>query len=447
MKELWQVLAGRRDYRLVLGAGVVSLTGDWMLRVGLAFHIYVLTGSTLASGGLLLSSFLPQILLGSLAGVFVDRWDRRRTMIVTNLAHAVTLLPLLLVRDESAIWVVYLVVLTQSCLQQFFVPAEQSLIPHLVEPRQLVTANALNSQNRDVARLIGAALGGVVAGFGGLPLLALADAVTFLLSAALLARVQHRSPLRTAEPAGLRVAVRRLRDEWTDGIRLCFAGPALRLMFAFGIVTSVGEGAMSTLFAPFVSDELGGDAATYGLIASSQAIGGIVGGLVAAGIGGRVSAAKLWGVGALLFGAIDLVLFCYPLVLSSIWPAFVCMMVVGLPGALAIAGFMTLLQRFSDDRSRGRIFGAFFAAEGAATLVGIGAAGYLGDLVGTIPVLVVQGLGYVVAGAAVLFRLGLFTLPTTQPGTTPAAGTGPSSAVGTAGSSAAEVAADPVSGR
>jgi hypothetical protein len=66
------------------------------------------------------------------------------------------------------IWVVYIVVLAQSCLQQFFRAAEQSLMPQLVEPSQLVTANALNSQTNDIARLIGAALGGVLAAFGGL---------------------------------------------------------------------------------------------------------------------------------------------------------------------------------------------------------------------------------------------------------------------------------------
>src|SRR5688500_5968551 len=117
MRTLWEVLARQRDYRLVLSASLVSLTGDWILRTGLAFQVYVMTGSTLASGGLLLASFLPLVLLGSLAGVFVDRWDRRRTMIVTNVLHAVGLLPLLLVHDENQLWVIYLVILVQGCLQ------------------------------------------------------------------------------------------------------------------------------------------------------------------------------------------------------------------------------------------------------------------------------------------------------------------------------------------
>jgi Na+/melibiose symporter-like transporter len=407
MRDLWAVLARQRDYRLVLSAGLISLTGDWILRIGLAFHVYQLTGSTLASGGLLLASFLPLVVLGSLAGVFVDRWDRRRTMIVTNLLHAFVLLPLLFVHDDGAIWVIYLVILVQSCLQQFFRPAEQSLVPSLVEPRQLVTANALNSQTSDVARLIGAALGGILTAAGGIGLLALVDAATYLVAMALLVGVRHRPERVKVVHAG--PAIQRLKSEWVEGIRICLSGPALRLVFVFGLVTGVGEGVMSTLFAPFVAAELGGDETAYGLITSSQAVGGIVGGLVAAALGSRFSAAKMWGFGSLAFGLIDLALFLYPLFWDGLTPAYVCMVAVGLPGAFLIAGSMTVIQRLTDDASRGRVFGALFAAEGVALLIGIAAAGVLGDAVGIIPVLVCQGLGFFVGGLVVLSRLRILT--------------------------------------
>lgn len=403
MRELGRLLSGQRDYRLMLGAGLISLTGDWILRVGLAFQVYVLTGSTLASGGMLLASFVPHILLGSLAGVFVDRWDRRRTLIAVNLLHVVTLMPLIAVRDAGDVWIVYGVVLVQSCLQQFFVPAEQALVPLLVADDQLISANALTGQTRDISRLIGAALGGIIAGFGGLPLLAVADAATYLLSAALLRRMRRLMVTKSVTAKeSLGPAVRRLRSEWAEGLRISLGKPGLRLLFAFGIATSIGEGVMGTLFAPFVSDVLGGDGATYGFIASSQAIGGIAGGLVAAAFGNRLGAARMWGVGALAFGLIDLTLFCYPLWYDALWPAFVCMIVVGVPGAFIIAGSMTVFQQLTDDASRGRVLGAFFAVEGGACLIGILAAGVLGESVGIIPILVAQGLAYVVGGLVVL---------------------------------------------
>jgi Na+/melibiose symporter-like transporter len=416
VKNLWQVLARRRDYRLVLGAGLVSLTGDWILRIGLTYHVYALTGSTLASGGLLLASFLPLVLLGSLAGVFVDRWDRRRTMIITNLLHALVLLPLLLVRDGGTLWVIYLVILAQSCLQQFFRPAEQSLIPALVEAPQLVTANSLNSQANDISRLVGAGIGGVLAAAGGLPLLALVDAATYLIAMAFLFRVRHRPErVKVERVGGLRPAVQGIKDEWVDGIRICLSGPALRLVFVFGLVTGVGEGVMSTLFAPFVSAELGGDGTAYGLITSSQAIGGIAGGLVAAAVGSRFSAAKLWGFGAVAFGLIDLAMFLYPLFWKGLAPAFVCMIVVGVPGAFMVAGLMTVIQRLTDDASRGRVFGALFATEGLAVLAGIVGAGALGDVLGIIAMLVIQGLGFSVGGVVVLSRLRILTPAPAEP--------------------------------
>jgi MFS family permease len=112
----------------------------------------------------------------------------------------------------------------------------------------------------------------------------------------------------------------------------------------------------------------------------------------------------MWGAGAFLFGVVDLALFCYPLIWDSLIPAFVCMIVVGLPGAFTVAGMMTVLQRRTEDASRGRVFGAISAAEGLAVLIGIAAAGVLGEVVGIIPILVVQGLGYVAGGAVVLAR-------------------------------------------
>ncbi|MEU4196088.1 MFS transporter [Kribbella sp. NPDC026611] len=415
MKDLWGVLVRQRDYRLMLSAGLISLIGDWLLRTGLAFQVYILTGSTLASGGLLLASFLPPVLLGSLAGVFVDRWDRRTTMIVTNLLNALVLLPLLAVHGRSTIWIVYGVVLAQACLQQFFSPAEQSLVPVLVDSGQLVTANALNSQIRDLSRLIGAALGGILAAAGGLTLLALADAATFLIAVVLILGMKHRHVRPEVEEQTAGGAIKRLKAEWTEGLRLCVAGPAMRLFFVFCLVTGVGEGIMSTLFAPFVSAVLGGDGKAYGLIVSSQAIGGIIGGLVAAAIGSRLPSATMWGIGAFVFGLVDLALFCYPLISDSLIPAFVCMIVVGLPGALAVAGMMTVFQRLTTDGTRGRIFGAVGAAESLAVLLGIAAAGFLGDAVGIIPVLVFQGLGYVVGGAVVFTRRKVLTPPQASP--------------------------------
>src|SRR3954454_7028363 len=185
-----RVLARAPDLRLLLGAGLVSMTGDWLLAVGLAYSVYALTGSTLASAATLLSSFIPQVLVGSVAGVFVDRWDRKRTMVVANLVLAAGLLPLLLVTGTDRIWLVYAVLAGESVVEVFFAPAEQALLPRVVPDSGLAAANGLNGQVQNLARLTGSGVGGLAAAAGGITAVALVDAATFLLGALLVARIR-----------------------------------------------------------------------------------------------------------------------------------------------------------------------------------------------------------------------------------------------------------------
>jgi Na+/melibiose symporter-like transporter len=407
VRATWRLLAGNRDLRLLFGAGLISMTGDWILRIGLVYYVYALTSSTMASALAMLASFVPQVLLGSVAGIFVDRWDRRRTMVVSNLLLAAGLLPLLLVDDASRVWIAYAVLFWEGLVAQFFIPAEQALIPSLVDDAQLVGANAVNGQVRDLSRLVGSAVGGVAAAVGGLAGVALMDAASFVISAALIGLMGTRkvaAPSPTAEPATdafvHRVAA--LRREWADGMRLLSRHRVLRLLTWFVLVTAIGEGIMSTLFAPFVRSVLHGGSGAYGIVVAVQAIGGLIGGLCAVSLAQRVSAARMVGVGSVLFGLVDLAIFLYPLGYVAVWPAAVGMIIVGLPGAISIAGLMTLFQRNTADSHRGRVFGALGAAEGVAVLLGTAAAGWLGEAIGIVPVLAVQGAGYVVAGFAVL---------------------------------------------
>ncbi len=411
MRTIWRVLADHRDFRLLLGAGLVSMTGDWILEIGLAYYIYAITGSTLASATMLLASFVPQILFSSVAGVFVDRWDRKRTMIGANLLLCVGLSPLIFVHHADQVWIVYAVLMWEGTVQVFFSPAEAALVPHLVPDDRLVTANALNGQNADLSRLVGSAVGGVVAGLGGVTALAVVDAATFVLAASMVAAVRTSGRAVDSKPAAetssheLEGRLMRLWSEWVNGLRAAASQRVLRVIFAFILVTSVGEGIMGTLFAPFVRDVLHGSAEAYGLIVSVQAIGGIAGGLVAASVGHRVSAAHLFGWGSVVFGIVDLTLFLYPLVWVEVWPAAACMIVVGVPGALAIAGLMTLVQRSTADAYRGRVFGAMGLVQSVALVGGAVSAGFLGSSIGIVPVLAFQGGGYLVGGCAIVVLL------------------------------------------
>jgi Na+/melibiose symporter-like transporter len=403
MRALWGVLVRHRDYRFLLAAGLVSMAGDWVLSVGLVYYVYAVTGSTVASATMLIAAFLPQMLLGSVAGVFVDRWDRRRTMIGANLLMALGLLPLLAFDGAGQVWIAYVVVLFVGATEQFVIPAEAALVPHLVADGDLVTANALNGQNRNIARLVGAGLGAVAVGVGGVALVAVLDAVTYLVAAGLLVLIASAPQRPAPDPVG--AAPRSLLAEWRGGLTLAAREPTLRVLFVIAGISSVGEGVMGTLFAPFVRDVLHGGGSAYGVILGAQAVGGIAAGFAAAVVAHRYAPRRLLGWGALLVGVIDLLLFLYPLAYATVWPAVVCMVAVGLPAALAVVGQTTLFQRTSSDSHRGRVFGALSAVQGVALLVGTLLAGVLGDVIGIVPVIAVQGVGYAVAGLIVLAYL------------------------------------------
>jgi predicted MFS family arabinose efflux permease len=398
------------DLRLLLAAGLVSLTGDWLLSVGLAYAVYALTGSTLASAGVLLSAFVPQVLVGSIAGVFVDRWDRKRTMVVTNLLLAVGLLPLLAVSGADRIWLVYVVLAAQSCIEVFFSPAEQAFLPKVVDDADLVAANGLNGQVRNLARLVGSGLGGVIAAAGGIRAIAVADAVTFLVAALLVARL--RTPGRAEHPAGEAAEVVRgrfaaLLDEWRVGLDTVTSNTVLRTLMVTLLITNTGEGIMGTLFAPYVRHVLHGSGQVYGVITGVQAIGGVVGGFLVAVVADRWSPVTMVWAGSIVFGLIDLAIFLYPLLWVTPWPAAAGMILVGLPGAVVVAGLMTLYQRNTSDERRGRVWSLASLVQAISVVVGSVIGGVLGGLTGIMPILALQGAGYVVAGVLVLSRLGV----------------------------------------
>ena len=417
MAVLWRLLRDAPGYRWTVSAGLVSQTGDWILGIGLAYYVYAETGSTLVSGSVLFVAFVPQILLGTVAGVFVDRWDRRNTMILANLAMAAALLPLLLV-DSSTIWPIYPVMVTVNAIEQFFLPAEQAIIPTLVPEDRLLTANALNGQLAQVARLVGAGAGGLAAELGGLVTVVVLDLATYLIAATLLTLVPPRLSRGPADGLAHDVGeqVSGVLHEWREGIALIRAQPTLRLLFAVAVTTSLGEGIFATLFAPYVRDVISGSAADYGGIMSTQAVGGVVAGFVVAAVGHRYTARGLFGWGLLVFGFLDLLLFVYPLVIDEVWPAFVLIALVGLPGAAAYAGRQTLMQTSTVDSHRGRIFGAFGAVVGLGVLTGVLTAGVLGDEVGIMPILAWQGLMYMLAGGLVLALMRRTRAPLSHPG-------------------------------
>jgi MFS family permease len=190
------------------------------------------------------------------------------------------------------------------------------------------------------------------------------------------------------------------------GLRAVGESHVVRTLLLAMLITSTGEGIMGTLFAPYVRHVLHGGGQIFGLISGVQAIGGVIGGFVVAVLAERWSPVTMVWAGSIVFGLIDLAIFLYPLLWVTPWPAVGGMILVGVPGALVVAGSMTLFQRHTTDDRRGRVFSLLSLAQAVSVVIGSTVAGLLGGPSGIMPILALQGVGYVVAGLFVLSRLG-----------------------------------------
>ena len=395
----------QRNFGLLWSAGLISLAGDWMLRIALPIYVYQLTGSALATSTMLIAGMLPDLLFGSIAGVFVDRWDRKRTMVMCNLLLAIGLLPLLAVRSAEQIWLLYLVAFYESTIAQFFGPAENALLPQLVGQQHLVAANSLNALNNNLARLIGPALGGMVAWLTGLAGVALIDAATFLFAAVLIGLISGTfKPVKslTADDHGsVGQAWAAVPREWLAGLRLIRRERVVMILFALIAITSLGEGVFGVLFVVFVNRILGGGAQEIGWLMSAQAVGGLIGGVLVGWMDNKVSSIALIGLGALAFGLIDLAIFNYPAFFPGFTLALILFIAVGIPGVTLMTGMNTLLQSAVADEYRGRVFGTYGMTGALLALIGATLAGTLGDRIGAVTLLNIQGGVYVAAGLLV----------------------------------------------
>jgi MFS family permease len=397
----------QRDFSLLWFAGLVSMIGNWMLGVALSVLVYSMTGSVLAVGANLLATTLPSLLFGSLAGVFVDRWERRQTLVITNLLLALTLLPLLLVRSTGELWLVYIVSFAQSTLSQFLYPAENALLPLLSDPKYLTSANALNALNNNLARLIGPAAGGLVVAQFGAHGAILFDGVSFLFAATLIALIRttsHPGKTTTNKP---NTSLNKIANEWLEGVRLIWRDKTLRVLFLATPLISVGESVMSVLYVPFVTDVLRGTSIDVGGLMSAQAVGGIVGGVLITSVAARFKTFRLLGISAMIFGFLDLALFNYTTFIldGSILIGYVLILLVG-PFSVAIgASYNTLIQSTTTDAYRGRVFATIGLTGSLSALFGIGIAVLFSEFVGIVPVINIQGYVYILMGVIVLIAL------------------------------------------
>jgi MFS family permease len=248
------------DLRYLLAGNLVSGLGSWLLVVALPYQVFRLTGSVAATGLTLPVESLPAVLVGPVAGVFVDRWDRRRVMIVNDLLRAVAVAGILLADRPDRLWWLYLALAVESLGTAFFRPAARALVPGLVGTGdELVGANSFLAVNNGVVGLVGPPLGALLLVWFGLPLVVLLDVASYLVSALAVAAIRFRG-------AGAAGATADVLGEFVAGSRFVGRHPTLRGLLLLSTVFCTCNAVFTAVLIPFMTIRFGGPPAAVVLV-------------------------------------------------------------------------------------------------------------------------------------------------------------------------------------
>ena len=389
-----------RNYRLFFGGQSVSLIGTWMQQLAMSWLTYRLTHSTVLLGVVGFSSLIPSFLLAPFAGVLIDRWERYRVMIITQILAMIqaVVLALLVLTGMITVWHIIILSTLLGIINSVDNPVRHALIIDLVESKEdLSNAIALSASMFNVARLVGPSIAGVLISLVGEGVCFLINALSFiaviisLLSMKVISkeRKMHRTPF------------------WQDireGFAYAFGFPPIRYILMLIAWTSLVGMSYNVLMPVFARDILHGGAHTFGFLMAGTGCGALIGSIYLATRKSVLNLERILVITSLLFG-IGLIL----LSLSHVdWVALIFMMLIGFGMISQFAGCNTILQTIVEEDKRGRVMSLFIMTSIGTIPFGSLLAGSIAQIVGTPQTIRISGLLCIFGAVMLAVRLPAF---------------------------------------
>ena len=388
-------LLRNKNFRWLWLGQIISNYGDSLTSLALLILINRLTGSTAALATVAILMALPQVTLGLLAGVFVDRWSRKTTMIVSDILRGFVVLGLVFVRDPGDVWLLYALTLVQATVGVFFSPARLALLANVVEGDELLAANSVSQTSRILFSLLGTASAGVIIGlWNEFAIIFILDTLTFFISALFTWRVIAPPGLRPQAGATVHAIV----SELMAGMRVIFTSRTLIGVLVSAAIVMLGLGAVNVLFVPLLVNELGLPETWFGAIEAAQVAGMVLGGTLTAVLAARLQPTRIISLGLAALG----VGIAFIAIVTHVWQIMLLLFPVGLVMTPVNAAVATLTQTLVSDELRGRIGAALQTMVGAANITSMALAGVLAEIVGVRNVFLLAGLMAVLAGVVAI---------------------------------------------
>ncbi|MFZ5928711.1 MAG: MFS transporter [Acidobacteriota bacterium] len=356
-----RLLGENRDFRLLWSAQVVSELGDWLYAVAVYSLLLQLTGRAESVGIAVVLQLLPQVLVAPTAGVLNDRLNRRALMIAADIARLFIVLGMMLVTTAEMVWLVWVLLFTETVMWALFEPGRTALIPNIVRSKdKLLVANALSSSTWAINLALGSGLGGLVLWKFGRTSVFLINAASFGVSALLLAAMRVRETHADNLPPF------RLRDLFDfkpiwDGVQYVrgHAGRLSTLLVKAGMGLTGAHWVLLPVFGERIFPIEGSGALSMSLLFSARGLGAFIGSF-ASGYWAKNDEDKMRSgitfaflINAAAYAALGFA--------PTLWLACVYVAIGHAGGSMAWVFSTTLLHKMTDDEFRGRVFSADFA--------------------------------------------------------------------------------------
>ena len=395
----------KRDFSLMWLAQLTSTIGESLTDLAAAILIFQITNSAFAVGAVLMVTAIPTLFVGLFAGVFVDRFDKKRILLLANLLRGFIVLgiPLAYIafmpaNQDLFVFSLYGLIFVSATVRQFFDPAWESVLPEIATEEELTQANSFLAVSSFGSTAVGFAAAGFLASTGN-PLPAFyIDAATYFVAFGLLLPIIVKKRAAHDEPTSIGVVVENLKS----GAAYMWRTPILRSIFLTGAPVFLSFGLWNVLLLPMAIRVLGGTEFEYGLQEGLTSVGFVIGSFLFAKIGDRL-AEGTWVVASTIamgiFGAL------YGLS-PTMAVAIVMVTITGFLNAPQSIARRLLMQRHIPRDLRGRVFSAMYVSRDVLFLVGMAGAG-LADIFPTRELVIASSAILIVAGVATQFAPGI----------------------------------------
>lgn len=392
MSEFLQLLKTNRNYRFAWTGQVVSEIGDHFNNVAVFALALANTRSGLVVTGIMLSRAIPAVMAGPVAGVILDRLDRKRIMIASDLIRAVVAIGFILAIPRSDTWLLYVLSALLMFASPFFTSGRSAILPTIANKDELHTANSLTQTTQWMTLTIGAFLGGTTITQFGYKWAFTFNALSFLFSAACVSRLRvERGSFRAERTALGEDKVVRPWHEYTEGLRYMRASPLILGIALVGIGWASGGGAAQILFSLFGELVFNRGPAGIGYLWAAAGVGLLVGGTFAHWLGKRIS-----------FNGYKLTIsICYIIhgatyvIFSQMRDFNMALLFLGISrGAVAVSSVLNMSQllRHVSNEFRGRVFATMETMQWSTMMLSMAGAGAASQTLSPRSIGVVSGL-------------------------------------------------------